>query len=354
MLLCTKQVISVKLSRPMSKIWRPPVCPMLPAWKAGTRLMFARVSWQTCHSQKRRRGGLSEIFLGFSVAGDVRINRSRRGKKDSWSIGDTLSVFWLFHTLVQELDFTNAVQALFGPSYWVERVVFLGPLAMVSVAHMLKWKCPPIFIMIILLLRFGTPNSTTPETLDFVEIFAGKAELSKSLREVSNLILRFFFFYCLSHFPWWTLKFMFCCDPTRCPKAQYVGVSIDFDRDERTQDLLKPPGFLFLGKLFFFFLGRHLYCFIFTVSKNSSHISLYYPPKKLLFWVLGTLLQQIRLCISQILKCKKGALVMIAICCKSFSAMFLVVKWCFFLFRGIFKHLKVFFLAISGGDLRIW
>ena len=45
---------------------------------------------------------------------------------------------------------------------------------------------------------------------------------------------------------------MFCCDPTRCPKAQYVGVSIDFDRDERTQDLLKPPGFLFLGKLFFF------------------------------------------------------------------------------------------------------
>ena len=72
---------------------------------------------------------------------------------------------------------------------------------MVSVAHMLKWKCPPIFIMIILLLRFGTPNSTTPETLDFVEIFAGKAELSKSLREVSNLILRFFFFIVYHIFP---------------------------------------------------------------------------------------------------------------------------------------------------------
>ena len=122
MLLCTKQVISVKLSRPMSKIWRPPVCPMLPAWKAGTRLMFARVSWQTCRSQKRRRGGLSEIFLGFSVAGDVRINRSRRGKKGQ------LKYWWysVCFLVVSHLGPRIGFHQCCASSFWTELLSWKG------------------------------------------------------------------------------------------------------------------------------------------------------------------------------------------------------------------------------------
>ena len=135
-----------------------------------------------------------------------------------------------------------------GPSYWVERVVFLG-LAMASVADMLKWKCPPIFIMAVLLLRFGTPDSTRPDSLDFVEIFAGRAELSKSLRQVSKLI---YFSPPPKKINPEIHTFLLQPHAPPCCKAQYNGVSIDFDRDMRTQDLLKPAGFLFLGKLQFF------------------------------------------------------------------------------------------------------
>ena len=119
---------------------------------------------------------------------------------------------------------------------------------MASVADMLKWKCPPIFIMAVLLLRFGTPDSTRPDSLDFVEIFAGQAELSKSLRQVSKLI----YFSPKKNINPEIHTFLLQPHAPPCCKAQYNGVSIDFDRDMRTQDLLKPAGFLFLGKLQFF------------------------------------------------------------------------------------------------------
>ena len=60
---------------------------------------------------------------------------------------------------------------------------------MVSVADMLRWKFPPLFILTILLLRFGTPDSTPTNTLDFVEVFSGQAEISKAMRNVSKLYI---------------------------------------------------------------------------------------------------------------------------------------------------------------------
>lgn len=70
-----------------------------------------------------------------------------------------------------------------GPEdFWIKQAT-----AMVSVASMLRWNLPPILIMLILLLRFGTPESVVPDSLDFTEVFAGAAEISKSLRRVSEL-----------------------------------------------------------------------------------------------------------------------------------------------------------------------
>lgn len=57
---------------------------------------------------------------------------------------------------------------------------------MPSVADMLRWKLPPILIMIVVLLQVGTPDTTSGPQLDFAEIFAGVAEISKSMRNDSQ------------------------------------------------------------------------------------------------------------------------------------------------------------------------
>lgn len=77
---------------------------------------------------------------------------------------------------------------ILGQTCQFQVAVLVGVPAMVSVADMLRWKLPPILIMCVLLLRFGTPDYT-PDTLDFVEVFCGKAEISKALRRVSRLFL---------------------------------------------------------------------------------------------------------------------------------------------------------------------
>ena len=77
---------------------------------------------------------------------------------------------------------------ILGQTCQFQVAVLVGVPAMVSVADMLRWKLLPILIMCVLLLGFGTPDYT-PDTLDFVEVFCGKAEISKALRRVSRLFL---------------------------------------------------------------------------------------------------------------------------------------------------------------------
>ncbi|CAK9089084.1 unnamed protein product, partial [Durusdinium trenchii] len=71
---------------------------------------------------------------------------------------------------------------------------------MADVASMLRWSLPPILVYIVLLVKFA---GMTMSPLDFVEIFSGKGELSRAMRS-----------------------------------ANFIGVSIDYDHDPRTQDLL--------------------------------------------------------------------------------------------------------------------
>ena len=145
---------------------------------------------------------------------------------------------------------------------------------------------------------------------------------------------------------------MYCCNPMHCPAARHSmlvcrSILIAIWERKICWSLL---AFCFLVS--FIFLGR-VPLLLFRVSKKISSISLNIPPISphknwgFGFWehywfAVFPLVQHVRLCISQILKCKKGALVMIAICCKSFSAMFLAVNWAkvFFEFKGTFKHLK--------------
>ena len=82
----------------------------------------------------------------------------------------------------------KGMSKILGQTCQFQVAVLVGVPAMVSVADMLRWKLPPILIMCVLLLRFGTPDYT-PDTLDFVEVFCGKAEISKALRRVSRLFL---------------------------------------------------------------------------------------------------------------------------------------------------------------------
>ena len=60
---------------------------------------------------------------------------------------------------------------------------------MPSVADMLRWKLPSILIMIVVVLQVATPDTTSGPALDFAEIFAGVAKISKSLRNVLNKYL---------------------------------------------------------------------------------------------------------------------------------------------------------------------
>ena len=106
---------------------------------------------------------------------------------------------------------------------WVERLPYsLGSMA--SVSEMLRWRLPPILIAIVLILQFlraGQPR----RLLDFAEIFAGQAEVSKALRRAPRL---------------------FRPEPCEHEGGKH-GVSLDYDYDRTTQDLLLPAGYLQLG-----------------------------------------------------------------------------------------------------------
>ena len=57
---------------------------------------------------------------------------------------------------------------------------------MVSVSDMLRWRLPPILIAIVLILQFLRGEQRT-RLLDFAEIFAGQAEVSKALRRAPGI-----------------------------------------------------------------------------------------------------------------------------------------------------------------------
>lgn len=75
------------------------------------------------------------------------------------------------------------------------------------VLELLRWRAPPIFILIVLLTRW---NFQIPHTVDreFVEVFSGRGEVSRGFRDVG-----------------------------------LVGTSIDLELDDRCFDLTKPAAF---------------------------------------------------------------------------------------------------------------
>ncbi len=82
-------------------------------------------------------------------------------------------------------------------------------------------------------------------------------------------------------------------------KAKFIGTSYDIDYDQETQNLCGAPGFLLLGTLVCFILGPHI---IFHICCFQALV---------------------RLALSQVLSLKVGSLFIVAICCRSFSAMLL-------------------------------
>ena len=52
-----------------------------------------------------------------------------------------------------------------------------------DVFTMLKWRLPPMFILLVVLVKQSS-ILTTPGGLDFCELFAGAAEVSKALARV--------------------------------------------------------------------------------------------------------------------------------------------------------------------------
>ena len=59
---------------------------------------------------------------------------------------------------------------------------------MPDVKTMLSWRLPPTFIFVVLLLKTSQP--LLRDTLDFMEMFAGEAAITRALREVSWFIGR--------------------------------------------------------------------------------------------------------------------------------------------------------------------
>ena len=55
---------------------------------------------------------------------------------------------------------------------------------MVSVAQMLRWSMPPSAIFMVLLIQLTHVNKGADIGIDFAELFAGEAEISKALRQV--------------------------------------------------------------------------------------------------------------------------------------------------------------------------
>ena len=119
-------------------------------------------------------------------------------------------------------------------------------------ATMLSWNVPPAFIYIVLLVKMGMDY--TPDSLDFCEVFAGQAEISKAMRGATGTGIRLF------------LIFGFLGELCKCPcfllsEANYVGVSMDYVYDHRTQDLLSAAGFLLLGIVSAWFLDVNNFLF---------------------------------------------------------------------------------------------
>lgn len=50
-----------------------------------------------------------------------------------------------------------------------------------TVREMLQWKLPPVFIMLVLILKLSDPQGDP--TLDFIELFAGCAQVSEQFRK---------------------------------------------------------------------------------------------------------------------------------------------------------------------------
>lgn len=147
---------------------------------------------------EKRRGGFSKgLKVALQTGGVSRMFREPGfgGKNACFqhgSLGQDKRQFRLHGFLpkksAQVRFWTKA--ASFRLLFWL---LWVFP-AMVSVADMLRWKLPPILIMCVLLLRFGAPNCT-PNTLDFVEVFCGQAEISKALRQVSRSFLSHIFLF---------------------------------------------------------------------------------------------------------------------------------------------------------------
>lgn len=58
----------------------------------------------------------------------------------------------------------------------------------VDVAAMLRWRVPPIMILLVLLLKLS--GQSVVDALHFCEVFAGGAEISQALRRATWLSLK--------------------------------------------------------------------------------------------------------------------------------------------------------------------
>ena len=53
---------------------------------------------------------------------------------------------------------------------------------------MLRWNVPPSAIFIVLLIQLTRVNKGADIAIDFAELFAGEAQISKALRQVARMI----------------------------------------------------------------------------------------------------------------------------------------------------------------------
>ena len=136
---------------------------------------------------------------------------------------------------------------MYSSILWLKfvEIVACAPSAMpFDVPSMLRWSLPPVLIYIVLMVKFSG-LSMRSSSLDFAEVFSGKGELSRALRQVSWEHLRLTFLCCCYSY---SLNFsVYFARFFPASRRTFTGVSIDRDNDPSTQDLLSPGGFLFLG-----------------------------------------------------------------------------------------------------------
>ena len=154
------------------------------------------------------------------------------------------------------------------------------------VLELLKWRAPPVLILLVVLLA---ANTKVPQTHDvqFVEMFAGDGAVSMALWE-----------------------------------AGLLGSSHDV-RYNKLMDLLTPHGFAFFGINIIAVIN------VSDVRNvlNSSN-GLWFVCLLLVCFAYDIGVPYLRLAVNEIWNCSPGALCLFGICCNSFSRMWLSWSFC--------------------------